>query len=188
MKTIPKQRRHFRGLAGADWCRYFHRSTMWLSATFGFVFIQRIKSYQFVYYWLANNRPAAVGSSIEKRRPLLYRGSATVTQRQNSALHTIPIRGHPQKGFRRFSSTTAAMISLFGPLGPDRRCTSGENSRRYFRFLKRSWKCNNVEGFKVTADRTSRARRMERAQKPTMIRSNERRFGAHFRTRLRIWS
>src|SRR5215831_4980524 len=47
---------------------------------------------------------------------------------------------------------------------------------------------HRVDGFRVTADRMSRARRMKRAEKPTMIRSSERRFGARFRLRLRIWS
>ena len=92
------------------------------------------------------------------------------------------------RGFRRFISTTAVMSSLLGPFGPGRRRTLGENNRRYFLFRRRSWRCNSVDGFRVTADRMSRARRMKRAEKPTMIRSSERRFGARFRFRLRIWS
>lgn len=94
----------------------------------------------------------------------------------------------PQPGLRRFISATAVMSSLLGPFGPGRRRTLDENNRRYFLFRRRSWRCNSVDGFKVTADRMSRARRMKRAQKPTMIRSSERRFGARFRLRLRIWS
>jgi len=43
------------------------------------------------------------------------------------------IRGQPHVGFRRFMSTTAAMISWVGPFGPGFVGTLDEKSRRYFR-------------------------------------------------------
>src|SRR5215467_2467800 len=41
--------------------------------------------------------------------------------------------------------------------------TLDENNRRYFLFRRRSWRCHSVDGFTVTADRMSRARRMKKS-------------------------
>src|SRR5262249_58774007 len=69
------------------------------------------------------------------------------------------IRGHPQVGFRRFLSTTAAMTSWVGPFGPGFFRTWGENRRRYFRFVSARGRLNSVEGFSTIAERISRAGR-----------------------------
>src|SRR5688572_24425737 len=45
------------------------------------------------------------------------------------------MRGQPQRGLRRFIATTASVRSFLGPFGPGRRLRSGENNKRYFRFL-----------------------------------------------------
>ena len=51
------------------------------------------------------------------------------------------IRGDPQCGFRCFMSTTAAMTSWLGPLGPGFIGSFDENSRQYFRWISdfRHW-------------------------------------------------
>ena len=47
------------------------------------------------------------------------------------------MRGQPHPELRRFMATTASMSSWFGPFGPGRSLSWGENSRRYLRFLNR---------------------------------------------------
>ena len=66
------------------------------------------------------------------------------------------MRGQPQVGFRRFISTTTAMTSWPGPLGPGFLGPVDENNRRYFRFVKARWSLNSVEGFTTIADRIRR--------------------------------
>ena len=96
--------------------------------------------------------------------------------------------GRPQRGLRRFIATTASMRSFFGPFGPGRCLRSGENNKRYFRFLSRLWRWSKVEGFRTMAERRTRAGRMKRVHKPARIRSAARRLGARFRPRLRTSS
>jgi hypothetical protein len=88
------------------------------------------------------------------------------------------IRGHPQVGFRCFTSTTAAMTSWVGPFGPGFFRTCRENRRRYVRFVSARWRLNSVEGFRTIAERISRPGRTRRAQTPTTKRSERRRCGA----------
>jgi len=56
------------------------------------------------------------------------------------------IRGHPQIGFRCFMSTTAAMTSGLGPLGPGFAGFLDEKSRRYFGCVSARWRRNSVDG------------------------------------------
>ena len=65
-------------------------------------------------------------------------------------------------------STTAAMTSWLGPLGPGFLRTVDENSKRYFRFVSA---LNSVEGFRTIAERISRPGRIRSAQTPTTKRS-----------------
>ncbi|HTF61186.1 MAG TPA: hypothetical protein VK638_00595 [Edaphobacter sp.] len=81
--------------------------------------------------------------------------------------------GQPQRGLRRFIATTASMRSFFAPFGPGRCLRSGENNQRYFRFLSTLWRWSRVEGFRTMAERRTRAGRMKRVHKPTMIRGTQ---------------
>ena len=63
------------------------------------------------------------------------------------------IRGHSQLGFRCFMSTTAAMTSWLGPLGPGFIGAFDENSRRYFRWISARCRRNSVDGLKIIAER-----------------------------------
>jgi hypothetical protein len=53
----------------------------------------------------------------------------------NASVNWCAIRGHPQLGFRCFMSTTGAMTSRLGPLGPGLVGPLDEKSRRYFRCI-----------------------------------------------------
>jgi len=48
----------------------------------------------------------------------------------------LAIREQPQRGLRCFMSTTAWMSSALGPFRPGFRRRFGENSMRWFRWLK----------------------------------------------------
>jgi hypothetical protein len=72
-----------------------------------------------------------------------------------------------------------------GPLGPGRRRRLGENSKRYFRFLRTWWRCSRVAGFNTMAERKRRDGRMKRVHKPSKSLSVARRFGAHLRPRFK---
>src|SRR6516165_11304710 len=87
------------------------------------------------------------------------------------------IRGQPQLGLRRFISTTAAMSSVLGPFGPGLRRRFGENSMRYFCWLKALWRPSSVAGFSTIADRSRRVGRTKSAIKPARMRSDAHRFG-----------
>jgi hypothetical protein len=98
------------------------------------------------------------------------------------------IRGHPQVGFRCFMSTTAAMTSRLGPIGPGFLSAVDENSRRYFLVVSARWRRRRVEGFRTIAARTSRLGRLSIVQTPATTRSARRMLGARRRARLRISS
>src|SRR5713101_6731080 len=98
------------------------------------------------------------------------------------------IRGHPQVGFRRFMSTTAARTSGPGPLGPGFVGTLDEKSRRYFRRINARCRFSNVDGLRTIAERINRPGRMRSAHRPATTRSEARRLGDRFRERLRISS
>src|SRR5882672_617064 len=98
------------------------------------------------------------------------------------------IRGHPQLGFRCFMSTTAAMTSWLGPLGPGFIGSVDEKSRRYFRWISARCRLNSVDGLKTIAERIKRPGRTKFAHRPATTRSEGRRLGDRFRERLRISS
>jgi hypothetical protein len=106
----------------------------------------------------------------------------------NASVIWCAIRGHPQVGFRCFMSTTAAMTSWLGPLGPGLVGRLDEKSRRYFRCISARWSLNSVDGLKTIAERINRPGRIKRAHRPATTRSEARRFGDRFRERLRISS
>ena len=121
---------------------------------------------------------------------------AAKMRRTTSLLMEIPkarviccaIRGHPQIGFRCFMSTTAAMTSWLGPLGPGLVGPFDEKSRRYFRRISARWRLNSVDGLTTIAERISRPGCMKSAHRPATTRSEGRRLGDRFRERLRISS
>src|SRR3989442_7142134 len=98
------------------------------------------------------------------------------------------IRGHPQVGFRCFMSTTAAMTSWLGPLGPGLVGPLDEKRRRYFHCVRARWRVNSVDGLKTIAEQINRPGRMKRVHRPATTRSEGRRLGDRFRERLRISS
>jgi hypothetical protein len=61
------------------------------------------------------------------------------------------IRGQPHVGFRRFISTTAAMISSVGPLGPGLVGIVDEKIRRYLRCVRARCRRKAVDGLKTIA-------------------------------------
>jgi hypothetical protein len=66
------------------------------------------------------------------------------------------IRGHPQLGFRCFMSTTAAVTSWLGPLGPGFLTSFDEKSRRYFCWISARCRLNSADGLKTIAERINR--------------------------------
>jgi hypothetical protein len=96
-------------------------------------------------------------------------------------------RGQPQLGFRCFMSTTTAMTSGLGPLGPGFAGRFDETTRRYFRTSARN-RFNSVDGLKTIAERINRPWRIKERTRPPTTRSAERRVGDRFRDRFRIRS
>ena len=80
------------------------------------------------------------------------------------------ILGHPQLGLRRLNSTTAAMISRLGPLGPGFPRFFGENSNFYFCFCRKSRNRKSVAGRRATAACLSLRLERKEAKKPSRIR------------------
>jgi hypothetical protein len=85
-------------------------------------------------------------------------------------------------------STTTAMTSWLGPLGPGFVNPLDEKSRRYYRWISARCRLNNADGLKTIADRMNRPGRTKRTHRPATTRSEGRRFGDRFRDRLRISS
>src|SRR5262249_1516636 len=99
-------------------------------------------------------------------------------RRANASEICWAIRRQPQVGLRCFIATTTSMISLSGSFGPGRLLRLAENSVWYFGLIIIRWKCNRVDGFRMTADLRTLAGRIRRVHKPAIIRSETRRFGA----------
>jgi hypothetical protein len=118
------------------------------------------------------------------RTARMRRTTSLLTGMPNANVICCAIRGQPHVGFRRFISTTAAMMSWVGPFGPGFFGTFDENSRRYFRLVSARCKFKSVAGFRTIADRTSRLGRMRSAHKPATMRSEERRLGHRLRETL----
>ena len=98
------------------------------------------------------------------------------------------ILGHVQVGLRRLNSTTAAMISRLGPLGPDFPRFFGENSNLYFCFCRKSRDRKSVAGRRATAACLSLRLERKEAKKPSRIRCSGLILGARSRPRLRMMS
>src|SRR5882762_7885856 len=85
-------------------------------------------------------------------------------------------------------STTVAMTSWLGPLGPGFTGRFDEKNRRYFRCVSARCRVNSVDGLKTIAERINRPGRIKHAHRPATTRSAERRLGDSFRDRFRISS
>ena len=98
------------------------------------------------------------------------------------------ILGHPQLGLRRLNSTTAAMISRLGPLGPGFPRVCGENSNLYFCFFRKSRNRKSVAGRRARAACLSLCLERKEAKKPSRMRWSGLILGARSRPRLRMMS
>jgi hypothetical protein len=113
-----------------------------------------------------------------------------------SGLRSIPkviescwaIRGQPQRGLRCLNSTTAAMISRLGPLGPGFDRFPLENRNLYFWRTRNSLSRRNVEGLKAMAVYWRRLVVKKIEKKASQIRCRGKIAGARFRPRLRTRS
>ena len=134
---------------------------------------------------VSQDGPAASGFGVY-RTARMRRTTSLFIGMPNANVICCAMRGHPQVGFRRFMSTTAAITSLVGPFGPGFVCPADENRCRYFLVVSARWKRGSVEGFRTMATRTNRLGRISSAHAPANTRSRNRRRGDRFLERLRI--
>ena len=108
--------------------------------------------------------PQTILHVADERKPGRKAGG---TARRRSGAKALAIcwamRGQPQFGLRLFHCDDGVDEVYVRSLRARADARAGwQTTARYFRFLSTLWKCSRVEGFKTTALRRTRARRMKR--------------------------